>query len=98
MRTGSADLTTFPGAEIVLKGLDDLDAGRDTPEGAAVQVAAIRLRAGGLSVPRRDPGSGEPGHALFRLLAEDPDPHSRYNAILRRVDSFARTLEGARAR
>lgn len=92
------DLIALPGAEIVLKGLADLDAGHQTAEGAAVQVAATRLRSGGLTVPQREPGAGEPGHDLYRLLADDPDPHSRYNAILRRVDSFARALEGARAR
>jgi hypothetical protein len=98
MSTDSADLKTLPGAEIVLKGLDDLDAGREPVEGAAVRVAATRLRAGGLSVPDCEPGVGEPGHDLYRLLADDLDPYSRYNAILRRVDSFARALEGARAR
>jgi hypothetical protein len=49
-----ADLRDLPGAEIVLKGLDDLDAGRSTTDGAAVQVAASRLRAGGLPVPERE--------------------------------------------
>ena len=93
-----ADMRALPGAETVRKGLDDLDAGRETAEAAAVQVAARRLRAGGLAVPPRDPDAGEPGHELYRLLADDLDPHSRYNAILRRVDSFARALEGARAR
>ncbi|MCL4287342.1 MAG: hypothetical protein KJ006_06820 [Thermoleophilia bacterium] len=92
------DLRKLPGAEIVLEGLDDLDAGRRTIEAAAVQVAAGRLRDGGLPVPERGPDAGEPGHALYRLLADELDPHSRYNAILRRVDSFARALEGARAR
>lgn len=92
------ELEDLPGAEIVLKGLKDLDAGRSTVEGAAVQVAALRLRAGGLPVPDRDPDAGEPGHDLYRLLAGDLDPHSRYNAILRRIDSFSRAIEGARAR
>jgi len=98
MSTDIADLKSLPGAEIVLKGLDDLEAARSTAEGAAVQVAASRLRAAGLPVPEREPGAGEPGHDLYRLLGDDLDAHSRYNAILRRVDSFARALEGARAR
>ncbi len=98
MTAQSADLGNLPGAEIVLRGLEDLEAGRSTVEGAAVQVAALRLRAGGLSVPDRDAAVGEPGHELYRRLSGDPDPHSRYNAILRRIDSFARAIEGARAR
>ena len=94
------DLQALPGSEIVLPGLADLEAGRDTIDAAAVQVAARRLRAEDLQVPPRAPDAEEPGHLLFRRISESgqPNPHSRYNAILRRVDSFARALEGARAR
>lgn len=82
----------------MLAGIADLEDGRGSVEAAAVQVAAIRLRAGGLAVPDREPGSEEPGHDLYRSLAGELDPHSRYNAILRRVESFARAIESARAR
>lgn len=98
MSTAHKDLEALPGAEIVLRGLEDLELGRETTEGAAVQLAATRLRASGLAVPQREADDDEPGHELYRLLADDPDPHSRYNAILRRIDSFARALEGARTR
>jgi len=87
----------LPGAELVKEGLRDLAAGRDTSSAAAVAMASIRLRDAGLEVPelpREEPAS----HLLYRRLAAD-DPgsaHSRYNAIVRRMVSFAQALERAR--
>lgn len=89
----------LPGAEIVLAGIRDLDARRDSPEAAAVAMAATRLRAAGLDVP--PPLSREiPAHHLFDLLlARGPrQAHSTFNAITRRVASFASAAEHARAR
>lgn len=93
-------LSELPGAEIVLVGIDDLAAGRDTVEAAAVLVTASRLRNAGMEVPHRSLAAEEPGHHLFQLLVDGDvlDPHSRYNAILGRIDSFARALELAPAR
>lgn len=95
-----SELAFLPGAEIALPGVEDLQAGRDTVDAAAVLVAATRLRRAGFEVPEGRRRPGEPGHHLFELLVEGEalDPHSRYNAILRRIDSFARALEGAAAR
>lgn len=88
---------SLPGAEIVVAGIADLEAGRDTVNANAVLMAAGRLRAAGVSVPPISPD--EPAaHRLYRQLAHD-DPanaHSRYNAIVRRVISFARANERAR--
>jgi hypothetical protein len=87
----------LPGAEIVNTGIADLEAGRDTPQADAVLMAATRLRAAGAKVPpavTREPAA----HRLYARLARD-DPrnaHSRYNAIVRRVISFARASERAR--
>lgn len=96
----ASQLSAFPGAEIVLPGIDDLAGNRDTADAAAVLVAATRLRNAGLEVSPHPARKGQPGHHLYELLvaAGEPDPHSRYNAILRRIESFARALEGARAR
>lgn len=100
MATTETKLLDFPGAEIVLPGVEDLARDRDTVDAAAVLVAATKLRNAGLNVPERTSTSEEPGHHLFQLLLDGDvlDPHSRYNAILRRVDSFARALERAAAR
>ncbi|MDQ3102857.1 MAG: hypothetical protein M3Q53_03335 [Actinomycetota bacterium] len=100
MRATTSGLESLPGAEIVLPGLNDLREGRDTIEAASVLLARSRLIAAGLGVPEGPATQDEPSHRLYRLLddSEIPDPYSRYNAILRRVDSFARALEGAGTR
>lgn len=84
----------LPGHELVGAGLTDLAAGRETPEALVVAMAAPRLRALGIEVP---PGGGErPSHRLYELLAAaDLGAHSRYNALVRRVVSFARAAEHA---
>jgi hypothetical protein len=91
-------LGSLPGAEIVIAGIADLEAGRDTADASAVLMAATRLRAVGAGIPLTT--TGEPAaHRLYDQLAdEDPlNAHSRYNAIVRRVISFARAAERARA-
>jgi hypothetical protein len=88
----------LPGAELVLGGIDDLRQGRDTVAAALVRMAAPRLRDVGLDVPRTGDG-GPAGHRLYELLAKD-DPataHSRYNALVARMVSFARAAERAQS-
>ncbi len=88
----------LPGAEIVLPGLRDLEAGLRSVNASAVQCAAPRLRSLGLPAPS---AAGEPAaHALYAQLSDElgDRAHSRYNAILARVASFAHAAERARAR
>ena len=86
----------LPGAELVTKGLADLAAGRDSVEARLVAIGAPRLRALGFSVP----DSQRPEHALYRLLehAHGNGAHSAYNALVRRLVSFERAMEGRVAR
>ena len=86
----------LPGYELVSVGLDDLAAGRESESALLVAMAAPRLRAIGIDVP---PGGGErPSHRLYELLTESDDgAHSRYNALVARVVSFARAVEHAAA-
>ena len=88
------DLRDLPGAELVLPGLADLAAGRDTVEALLVEIAAPRLRRLGLDVPPRD--DLEPERRLYlRLHAERPEGvHARYNALIRRLIAFSQALEG----
>ncbi len=85
---------SFPGHELVSAGLSDLAAGRESESSLLVSMAAPRLRALGFEVPA---GGGEmPGHRLYELLSEtDRGAHSRYNALVARVVSFARAAERA---
>jgi hypothetical protein len=84
----------LPGHELVSSGLGDLAAGRESEASLLVQMAAPRLRALGLAVP--DGGVERPSHRLYVLLAErDDGAHSRYNALVGRIVSFARAAEHA---
>jgi hypothetical protein len=56
-------------------------------------MAAPRLRALGFAVPTS--GHERPSHRLYELIAERDDggAHSRYNALVARMVSFARAAE-----
>lgn len=88
----------LPGHELVSAGIRDLGAGRESEAALLVAMAAPRLRAVGLEVP--DGGGSTPSHRLYELLAqaERSGAHSRYNALVGRMSSFARAAEHAAAR
>jgi hypothetical protein len=90
------ELTSLPGHELVLKGVDDLAQGIDSQEALLVSIGAPRLRQAGIEVPEP---LASPEHRLYGLLAaEDSDAaHGRYNALVRRLVSFERAAD-ARAR
>lgn len=82
----------FPGADLIDRGLSDLEQGDASIEALLVSIGAPRLRAAGIAVEH--PVS-EPERQLYQLLAaENPDSaHSRYNALIRRLVSFERAAE-----
>jgi hypothetical protein len=84
-------VATLPGADLITAGLEDLASGVESPAALLVAVGAPRLRELGIDVPSCPP---EPEHRLYHLLArEDQDSaHSRYNALVRRLVSFERSL------
>jgi hypothetical protein len=87
----------LPGHELVSAGLVDLAAGRESEASLVVAMAAPRLRALGFDVPPIV--AEQPGHRLYELLAEhDGGAHSRYNALVGRMVSFARAAEHAPSR
>lgn len=89
----------LPGSELVSAGIDDLRAGRRTTSAALVRMARPRLRDLGLDVP--DTEDDKPaGHALYELLAAEDraTAHSRYNALVSRMVSYARAAEHAPSR
>lgn len=92
------DLKSLPGAEIVLPGLADLEAGRETVNASAVQAAAPRLRRAEVDAPSAT-GDVPAAHRLYQQLSDQlgDGAHSRYNAILTRVASFAGAAERARS-
>jgi hypothetical protein len=87
----------LPGHELVNAGIVDLAARRETEASLIVAMAAPRLRALGLDVPSSV--VEHPSHRLYELLSEQKDDaHSRYNALVRRMVSFARAAERAASR
>ena len=87
----------LPGAEIVLAGITDLKEGRMSINALAVQSAAPRLRSLGFEAQSAE-GEMPAAHRLYQELHRElgDAAHSRYNAILSRVASFARAAERAR--
>lgn len=84
--------SNLPGHDLVAEGLADIAAGRETAAGLLVLMASPRLRALGIEV--RTAGSAQASHRLYALLErEGPGAHSRYNALVRRIVSFARAAE-----
>jgi hypothetical protein len=89
-------LSSLPGHELVLKGIDDLARGVESEEALLVSIGAPRLAQAGIDVPKP---FDSPEHRLYdRLAADDSDSaHGRYNALVRRLVSFERAAD-ARAR
>ena len=85
----------LPGADLVSRGLDDLERGVESAEALLVAIGRPRLERLGFSVHSR---YDRPEHRLYELLARDrPEgAHSRYNALVRRLVSFERAAECAR--
>lgn len=63
-------------------------------------MAAPRLRRLGFDIPERPVEERDAGHRLYDLLArqDGPTAHGRYNALVARMSSFARSAEHARPR
>jgi hypothetical protein len=85
----------LPGHELVSVGLADLATGRESEEALLVSMAATRLRALGYDVPAA--AVQRPSHRLYELLEREDQKgaHSRYNALVARMASFARAAEHA---
>jgi hypothetical protein len=97
------DISGLPGHDLVEEGVADLAAGKETQLAMLVAMAQPRLQALGVDVPTNEhlngPDGPEPSHKLYELLSADgPGAHSRYNALVRRMVSFARAAEHAAAR
>lgn len=86
-------LTALPGADLVLKGLRDLEDGIESIEALLVRVGASKLRCLGLTVPA-DTSSATPEHRLYARLEDTYGlaAHSQHNALVRRLVSFERAL------
>jgi hypothetical protein len=79
----------LPGADLVRRGMADLDAGHESAEALLVSIGAPRLQS--LGIVLSSPVS-TPEHKLYALLADEKGnaAHSAYNALIRRLVSFER--------
>jgi hypothetical protein len=94
-------LGELPGADLVLRGIQDLARAQPTPEAALVEVARTRLRELGLAVPASTGGEGDAELRLYaRLGAQHPDrdPYVLYSAWLDQLASFLAALGQLRER
>jgi hypothetical protein len=94
--TWPSDQRRLPGADLVAAGLADLQAGRETVAGELVRGASTRLAELGLVVP----GKGQHPDRLYELIVAEVGEraaHARYNALRRRLASFLRAADDARA-
>jgi hypothetical protein len=101
MSARAAPLGGLPGAELVLRGLEDLTRARATPEAALVEVARTRLRSLGVAVPEAAASTEDAELRLYaRLGARHPDrdPYALYCAWLDQLDSFLWALAHLRGR
>ena len=82
-------LDALPGGDLIVAGLDDLAADRESIPALLVMIGAPRLSALGFAVPAPVAGAE---HRLYERLAADDalTAHSRYNALIRRLVSFER--------
>ena len=89
------ELDSIPGGEIVSSGLRDLQAKHFSENALLVLVCAPRLRTLGFEIadPADVPKPRE--HELYGAIESrlGIEAFSSYNSLLRRMTSFARTLE-----
>lgn len=83
----------LPGEDLIEAGLRDLRAGEETASALLVAIGSPRLRLLGLELPKKLPAN--PEQRLYNLLAQDDQDsaHSRYNALIRQLVSYARAAE-----
>lgn len=89
------DLSRFPGGDLVAKGLADLQSGLVSEEALLVLVAKTRLRNLGLQIAEAPQVEPLYEHRLYEAIeARNAEgAHSEYNALIRRLVSFAEAYE-----
>lgn len=96
MARTQTSILELPGGDLVAAGLADRLRGIESIPALLVEIAAPRLRGLGFDVPPQA-RVGLPEHRLYEVLAltEGDNAHAQYNALIRRLVSFARAYECA---
>ena len=90
----------LPGAELITKGLSDLNKSSLSIEALLILIGGPRLRRLGIDVPNPRAENGPFEHQLYAMLEDlyGTDAHSQYNSLLRRLCSYSSALEAERGR
>lgn len=82
----------LPGADLIERGIADLDARQETIEALLVSIGAPRLRSLGFELASP---FDSPEHRLYLRLAREKGnaAHSAYNGLIRRLVSFERATQ-----
>ena len=88
----SQGMQGLPGAEMIDKGLSDLERNEETIESLLVSIGSPRLRSLGVVVGGAK--FAEPEHRLYALLSRQhgDNAHGQYNALVRLLVSYERAL------
>jgi len=88
----------LPGAELIGRGIEDLESGVLSESALLVLIAEPRLARLGIRVKARPIISGSYEHTLYELLEKEfgAGAHARFNSLIRRVVSFEHALERER--
>jgi len=88
-------LLRLPGGAIVMEGLRDVAARRETIAAALVQLARARFVRAGLWPDSALDTLPDPELRLYRLLrTSGGDAYSRYNSLVRELVSFGQAWDG----
>ena len=87
----------IPGADLISKGLYDLAHSQQSQESLLIHIAEPSLRFTGLTFPNLPSLEREAELILYDLLCQSHpgNPHSAYNALIRRVTSFCKNYRYA---
>lgn len=96
MRTNLREICSgLPGAELIIQGIEELEAGKLSESALLVLIAVPRLSRLGICLTTRPAISCSYEHALYKLLEEKlgASAHSQFNSLIRRIVSFEHALE-----
>jgi hypothetical protein len=93
-------LDDLPANDLIREGLEDLSEGRRTIASLLVKIASPKLGRCGIVVPVSEEAALNADHELYELLGREHgrEAHARYNALLRELVSFERSLEARHRR
>lgn len=88
----------YPGGEILVEGLRDLESGIPSVHALLVLVGAYRLSRCGIQIPALPGAPAVPEHALYQRLVTQhgPEAYRHYRSLLRRLISLESALEVTR--